>query len=157
MIFNLACRRYRRIESEAREIEITRADRAFVAAHALDCDSCRRRSEQLNAVCAILSQSLIEPTCSPGFTDNVIRSVRAMRRERAKHVWRPLVVGALSAAVALGAVLQIVGAQANPPSTDGTAQNSILRDAPFDATTPGSLNLFDSPSRLVRDPRPNDV
>lgn len=138
-------------------MEISRADRAYMAAHALDCSRCRTRSEQLNAVHAVLSVSAIEPQCSPDFTDNVVRRVRAMRREGSHHVLRPLLVGAVSAAVALGAVLQMVGTQAEPPTTDGTARNSILRDAPFESTTPGSLNLFDSPSRLVRDPRPNDV
>lgn len=157
MILKIACRRYRRIESEAREIEITRADRAFLSTHALACSRCRLHSEQLNAVQAIFAVSAFEPTCSPEFTDNVVRKVRAMRREGSQHVLRSLVVGAVSAAVALGAVLQIVGTPAEPPTTDGTARNSILRDAPFETTTPGSLNLFDSPSRLVRDPRPNDV
>jgi hypothetical protein len=115
------------------------------------------RTEQLNAVHAVLSLAAIEPQCSPDFTDNVVRRVRAMRREGSQHVLRPLIVGAVSAAVALGAVLQMVGTQAEAPSTDGSARNSILRDAPFESTTPGSLNLFDSPSRLVRDPRPNDA
>lgn len=157
MILKLACRRYRRIESEARERGLTQSERAHLDAHALACRQCRARTEQLRAIQTLLAVTVIEPSVSPDFTDKVVERVRAMRRQNSKHVLRPLVVGAVSAAVAIGAVLQVVGVQAEAPKATGSAQNSILRETPIDGATPDGLNLFDSPSRLVRDPRPNDV
>ncbi|MEO7454027.1 MAG: hypothetical protein ABIV13_04620, partial [Fimbriimonadales bacterium] len=64
-------------------------------------------------------------------------------------------VGAAAAFVAVGAILQMVGLQPAAPSTDGSAGSAI--DRPAEVTTPGELNLFDTPSKLVRDPRPYDV
>lgn len=158
MLFKSACRRFRRIDANAREMEISRAEQDFLTAHARGCNRCRVHSGELDVVSAALSASAFDPiVISPDFTENVVRGVRAMRREGHRNAYRPVLVGAGAAFVALGAILQVVGAQAPAPTTDGTAGVGVYRESPLKSTSPSELNLFDAPSRLVRDPRPHDV
>jgi hypothetical protein len=156
MLFRFACKRYRSIE-DAREIA-TRAQLEFVADHAAKCGKCRVYSEVAGALRAGLGKAELAPVVISGdFTERVVRGVQAMRRESYRTSYRPVLVGAMAAFVALGAILQVVGAQPEAPSTDGTAESTLKRESPLDSSEPGDLNLFDTPSKLVRDPRPHDV
>jgi hypothetical protein len=157
MFFKLACRRYRRYETTAREFGLTPAARSFMDSHADACAACRSFSEDLHLVTELLSNSHIEPVLSADFTDRIVSEVRAVRRQGYRTAYRPVIVGAVAAFIAIGAVLQVVGAPSSAPSGEGAAANAFKRESPLNSTVPGDINLFDTPSKLVRDPRPNDV
>ena len=157
MIFRFACKRYRSIDTIARETQISREDREFHAQHGAQCTRCRSYTAEVDALTRALTASHIEPVdVSKNFTDNVVRGVQAMRRETYHASYRPILIGATAAAVALGAILQMVGKEPSMPTPDGSAE-TIRRETPLDSVAPGNINLFDTPSRLVPDPRPFDV
>jgi hypothetical protein len=157
MIFRFACRRYRSIDTNARETQISREDRDFHAQHGAACARCRCYTAEVDALTRALTASHIEPvSVSTNFTDNVVRGVHAMRRESYHASYRPILVGASAAVVALGAILQMVGTQPSPPTPEGSAE-SIRRETPLETAEPGDMNLFNTPSKLVPDPRPFDV
>jgi predicted anti-sigma-YlaC factor YlaD len=156
MLFKFACKRYRRIFTNARETAITRAESDFLSMHKASCAECRSYAIQVDALIAAMSDVAVDPLLvSEDFTENIVRGVRKMRRDSYRTSYRPVLVGAAAAFVAVGAILQMVGLQPPAANTDGSAESNIER--PIDATTPGELNLFDTPSKLVRDPRPFDV
>ena len=158
MLFRFACKRYRSISSNARETEITRAESDFLTAHEAKCIGCRNYRTELDMMTKAITASLVDSfDISRDFTDRVVVGVKKMRRESYRTSYRPVLVGAVAAFVAVGAILQMVGLQPAAPNTDGTAERSIGKDSPLNGSEPGDMNLFDTPSRLVRDPRPFDV
>lgn len=158
MLFRFACKRYRSIETNARETQVTRAESDFLNRHAAGCPRCLAYTLEVDALSDALSGSMIEPMAvSPTFTEDIVRGVRAMRRESYRTSFRPVLIGAVAAFVAVGAILQMVGLQPEAPSTDGSADTGIRRESPLDSAEPGDMNLFDTPSRLARDPKPIDV
>jgi hypothetical protein len=159
MLFKLACKRYRSISSNARETEVTRAESDFLTAHEAKCIGCRNYRTELDMMTKAITASLVDPfDISRDFTDRVVVGVKKMRRESYRTSYRPVLVGAVAAFVAVGAILQTVGLQPAEPTTDGTAESTTpLRETPLDTAEPGNMNLFDTPSKLVRDPRPTDV
>jgi hypothetical protein len=125
--------------------------------HADACADCRAFSEDIYKIADLLNSNSVQPRISEDFTERVVLGVRAMRREGYRTAYRPVLVGAVAAFIAIGAVLQVVGAPSSAHTTDGSAENAIKRESPLNSVMPGDMNLFDTPSRLVRDPRPNDV
>src|SRR5687768_2026874 len=126
MLFKLACKRYRRIHTDARETQITRAQSDFLSQHEASCPRCKAYSFEVGAFVEAMSSSIIEPLhISPNFTENVVRGVRAMRRDSYRTSYRPVLVGALAAFAAVGAILQMVGLQPAVPNTDGSADSTL--------------------------------
>jgi hypothetical protein len=105
-----------------------------------------------------ITASIVEPFhVSSDFTDRVVLGVKKMRRESYRTTYRPVLAGAVAAFVAVGAILQVVGIQPDAPTTDGSAESSARPESPLNRAEPGDMDLFDTPSKLVRDPRPYDV
>lgn len=158
MLFKFACKRYRSISSNAREMDITRAESDFLTAHEAKCKACRSYRVELDMMTKAITASMVDSfEVSRDFTDKVVTGVKKMRRENYRTTYRPVLVGAVAAFIAVGAILQTVGLQPAEPTTDGTAESMPLRETPLDTAEQGDMNLFDTPSKLVRDPRPMDV
>jgi hypothetical protein len=105
-----------------------------------------------------ITASMVEPfQISPDFTDRVVLGVRRIRRESYRTTYRPVLAGAVAAFIAVGAILQVVGVQPSALTTDGTAESTGRPESPLNRAEPGDMDLFDTPSKLVRDPRPYDV
>ncbi|MEO7453525.1 MAG: hypothetical protein ABIV13_02035, partial [Fimbriimonadales bacterium] len=82
MLFKFACKRYRRIFTNARETEISRAESDFLNLHEGACSRCCSYSLQVNALIDAISDAAIEPVLvSPDFTEDIVRGVRKMRRD----------------------------------------------------------------------------
>lgn len=158
MLFKLACRQYRRTFGEFLGGDMSPETQAFLARHEAACPRCARKGAELRAIHAVLlAEGTMEVTPSPDFTDRVVERVRAARREAMRPSLRPVFYGAGAALVAVGAILQVVGAPVDATMPDGSASSEVRTTMPLDDNSSGDLKLFDSPSRLVRDPRPNDV
>ena len=158
MLFKFACKRYRSISSNARETDVTRAESDFLATHEAKCEHCRNYRVELDMMTKAITASLVEPfEMSRDFTDKVVLGVKKMRRESYRTSYRPVLAGAVAAFIAVGAILQVVGDQAKEPSIDGAADSTIRKESPLNSDQPGDMNLFDTPSKLVRDPRPFDA
>jgi hypothetical protein len=79
------------------------------------------------------------------------------RLRRRSATWRPVALGAVTAAFAVAAALQLVTDSANQlASPTGEAKRHELRGLP-DSVMPGTFKLFDTPSQAAPDPEPLDV
>ncbi|HET6645520.1 MAG TPA: hypothetical protein VFG65_08490 [Fimbriimonadales bacterium] len=93
----------------------------------------------------------------PGFTEATVKAVHNDRLRRRSATWRPVALGAVTAAFAVAAALQLVTDSANQlASPTGEAKRHELRGLP-DSVMPGTFKLFDTPSQAAPDPEPFDV
>ena len=125
--------------------------------HSGECDACRAFDGQLAAAREALRAATLHHQGPPSFSLKVAWAVSRDRLRRQRAVWWPTLTGAGTAAIAVGAILQLLYASSVQPSPEGTAQREHKRNSPMRLFKPGQLNLFDSPGRVVRDPERTDV
>ena len=128
----------------------------FLSSHSAICKSCHQFGDELSAISEAIKHSRFESDASSGFSSRVLDE--AIRQRSAPLVGlRPALVGALFAFLAVGSAVQF--ATASPPVDVPDAGSAVQkRDlTPLQGEGPMRFELFDTPSRMVKDPEPFDV
>jgi hypothetical protein len=141
----------------AQDVSLDTRRARFVETHYERCGACQEYDRQLDTIISAIQDSSLGHQGSPEFTGEVVVAISREQARLRQHPWRPVAIGAVTAAFALGAVLQVLTAQPTAPNMEGGAVRERRLDAPFHDIKPGKLNLFDTPSRMVEDPPPTTV
>lgn len=128
-------------------------------AHVLSCDACHQYDMDLVRSRAALIEGRLFHQGPQSFSWRVLVAYSRDRTRRQGLIWRPTITGAVTAAVAVGAILQLLYSQIGVarPVPEGTAARGLRRDAPLRILTPREPSLFDAPVRIAKDPDRNDA
>lgn len=155
-MFRSSCRRFRRLSLFVQDSSLNTRDVVFLTAHSESCKSCREYRGEIIQITAAIQATGYENDGSPGFSTRVAREVIRQRTQPLAGL-RPGLVGALFAFLAVGSIVQIVTASptsAVPPAGSAAERRAIT---PLQGEGPMRFELFDTPSRMVKDPEPLDV
>ncbi|MGI8922441.1 MAG: hypothetical protein ACR2HJ_00125 [Fimbriimonadales bacterium] len=153
-----ACNRYRKLRLASEDGVLSGRALRFLAVHSQACGECLHYDVEISDMKAALRSAALEHEGGPEFGAATLRVVLADRQQRRTPTLKPIIVGAATAVIAVGAILQLLSASLNATvSPTGEAQRPLRQDMPLEVDTPGTFNLFDTPSRLVRDPKPFDA
>jgi len=128
----------------------------FLAKHSLACKNCHQFGDELSAISDAIKHSRIDSETSIGFSSRVLDEAIRQRSAPAGGM-RPALAGALFAFLVVGSTVQFATAS---PSTDVPDAGSSVekRDlTPLQGEGPMRFELFDTPSRMVKDPEPFDA
>lgn len=157
MFLRYSCRRYRKLRDLSSWESLGERSTKFLATHIADCPACRRWEGDEERLSRILRLAKRDYEGRPGFTEATVKAVHNDRLRRRSATWRPVALGAVTAAFAVAAALQLVTNSANQlASPTGEAKRHELRGLP-DSVMPGTFKLFDTPSQAAPDPEPFDV
>jgi len=158
MLSRFACKRYRKLRLDSEDGILSGRALRFLAYHAETCAQCRQYDAEISDVCAAIHSASLEHEGRLEFGGATLRAVIADRQKRRTPTLKPIFIGAATAVIAVGAILQLLSASLNiTVSPTGGAQRPLRQDMPLEIDTPGTFKLFDTPSRLVRDPEPFDA
>lgn len=101
------CRKYRRDRLRDEFVDGYSPNDRY-SAHLAGCERCRAFNSELIRLEALLSQESPAADSSPEFTERIVEKVRAERDPSSLALWKPSLIGAATAALAMGAFLQIL-------------------------------------------------
>ncbi|MBA3725607.1 MAG: hypothetical protein H0W86_03930 [Armatimonadetes bacterium] len=158
MFSRYACKRYRRLRLDSEDGVLSSRALRFLAVHSQACGECLFYDVEISDMSAAIRSAALEHEGGPEFGAATLRVVLADRQKRRTPTLKPIFAGAATAVIAVGAILQLLSASLNTTASPiGEAQRPLRQDIPLEIDMPGTFNLFDTPSRMVRDPKPFDA
>ncbi|MCH8273228.1 MAG: hypothetical protein IH851_00360 [Armatimonadetes bacterium] len=127
-----SCRRFRKLRLSSPERGLRVGEQTFCAEHVHDCTGCRRYDSELSAAREALRSSSVNHHGPAEFANRVVRAISRDRIRRQFEVWRPTLIGAVTAAIAVGAVLQV-----------------LTPDPEYDARSPEGTAALPAPSETL--------
>jgi hypothetical protein len=115
------CTRFKKLRLLADDVAIGEADAAFLVEHAASCEDCSLLSAELDASANALKGAGYAYSGASNFAVRVSHALTRERIRRQLNDWRPAIAGALTAAVALAAIIQMLTAEPGYASPEGTA------------------------------------
>jgi anti-sigma factor RsiW len=115
-----ACRKFRKLRLREGGPDTA----GFCAEHLRRCQKCREFDEQVRRADAVLNSSLDSFSSSPQFTDQVVETIRKARSSPLAP-WKPALIAATTAALAMGTFLQILTSE--PKAVQSRAIGSAER------------------------------
>lgn len=112
------------------------------------CGPCRNYDSTLQRSRAALLSATENPSVSQRFAATLMVRISKDRLRRQLEAWRPVLVGAVSAAVLLSSVVQLLTNSSAPGQQDfgGSAWDVDTRETPVFRRPPDS-HEYDSPTR----------
>lgn len=124
---------------------------AWMAQHLSGCETCRVFDSSLEESRDALKNASMNPIVPPLFASILMTRISKDRLRRQLEAWRPTLVGAVSAAVLLGSVVQLLtnsplNAQSEFGGSAWDVQNGGGETPVF--RTPPDSHEYDSPTRV---------
>lgn len=143
------CRRFRSTRLASLDRSLSESVVKRQDEHLASCESCRAFDVSLHKSREALRNAASAPIVSTDFTPNLFVRLTGERLRRQLAAWRPALIGAVSAAVLLSTVVQLLtqSPELNQADPDNSAWDIPRGDArtPVFSVPPDS---YDSPTRV---------
>lgn len=138
------CDRFRSL-ADADERDVSREELIFLRSHAGECSECRRYLTDISLLSDVLRSSAIDHRGDHDFTDRVEESVVSIRVLDELSAWRPAMIAALTAAVAILTVLHVLTSNPATPSLKPTETPTAEVNVPLDLFEDGGSSAPTQP------------